>query len=208
MFISLGKIDRSINVHEVIDMSRNGKAANKNKRTQINDNSPHATYKVARLDDLDSLDLTIVIELSKNAYISSSEIAKKSKAPLSTVQRRRQRLEGRLLQLKYTLDLANMGWRTANLSLSVSGGRSSEIADSILQQFKRNIMNVDVVIGNPHVNVEAKVFFRTTQELYELLEAIKALPNVGDVSYSELVLKSGSNESEMIGLFFAKHQDK
>jgi DNA-binding Lrp family transcriptional regulator len=52
-----------------------------------------------------SLDVRIIEELLNDAYVSSTDISKKHKAPLSTVQRRRKFLEDTLLTRRYEISL-------------------------------------------------------------------------------------------------------
>jgi DNA-binding Lrp family transcriptional regulator len=169
----------------------------------------HPDYKVRKADDLDKKDFLIVKELIKDASLSSTAISNKYHMPLSTVQRRLQRLlESGPLTMKYSLDLGSIGWRIANLFISARNGNSEKIATLILEKFKRNIMSTSVEIGNPVGNVVAQAYFRTTEELHILLDNIKQLPEVKDVAFSELVKVVGSNESTMMDRFFDKHENR
>ena len=60
----------------------------------------------------DSIDINIIRELLTRADIRSVDIASKYKIPLSTIQRRRKRLEDSILEKKFLLDITKRGLRT------------------------------------------------------------------------------------------------
>ena len=62
---------------------------------------------------LDSLNAKIIKELVSNPNVRSVTIASKYKAPLSTVQRRKARLENSILKKNYQINTRELGWRTA-----------------------------------------------------------------------------------------------
>src|ERR671925_154168 len=76
----------------------------------------------------DDLNIKIVAELINNPDISSTDIAAKYGIPLSTIQRRRVKLEESVLSKAYNLDVRELGWRTADLLISVEKGKAEETA--------------------------------------------------------------------------------
>src|SRR5262245_49105666 len=70
---------------------------------------------------LDSLDLEIVDELLDDANASSSDIARKYGVPLSTVQRRRTKLERTLLIKDYSINTQMHNWRSGEIFVKVDG---------------------------------------------------------------------------------------
>src|SRR5688500_974372 len=53
----------------------------------------------------DSLDINIIKELLTNSNVRTADIAARYKIPLSTIQRRRARIENSILEKKYHLDI-------------------------------------------------------------------------------------------------------
>jgi hypothetical protein len=76
---------------------------------------------------LGSLDAKIIGELLNDAFISSTDISKKHRAPLSTVQRRRRYLENTILTRRYEIDLRKQGFRIGELSVHPQDGSGKEI---------------------------------------------------------------------------------
>jgi hypothetical protein len=70
------------------------------KRNNVSDNGSHE-YALS----LDALNVAIIKEMMNNADIRSATLAQKYRSPLSTVQRRRTRLERTLLKKNITWTL-------------------------------------------------------------------------------------------------------
>lgn len=153
---------------------------------------------------LDSLNAKIIKELVSNPNVRSVTIASKYKAPLSTVQRRKARLENSILKKNYQINTRELGWRIADLFLSVEKGRSEELAKKILDSNGNNniILNTSLRIGNPEINVSAQVLYKGSEELLEIIESVKAIPYVKNVDWSETVKVVGSNNIGMLERLF------
>jgi hypothetical protein len=61
--------------------------------------------------------------------------------------------------MNYQINTREMGWRTADLFLSVEEDRSKELAKKILDSNGNNniILNTSLRIGDPEINVSAQV---------------------------------------------------
>lgn len=153
---------------------------------------------------LDSLNAKIIKELVSNPNVRSVTIASKYKAPLSTVQRRKARLENSILKKNYQINTRELGWRTADLFLSVEKGRSEELAKKILDSNGNNniILNTSLRIGDPEINVSAQVLYKGSEELLEIIESVKAIPYVKNVDWSETVKVVGNNNIGMLERLF------
>ncbi|MGA8911354.1 MAG: Lrp/AsnC family transcriptional regulator [Nitrososphaeraceae archaeon] len=153
---------------------------------------------------LDSLNAKIIKELVSNPNVRSVTIASKYKAPLSTVQRRKARLENSILKKNYQINTRELGWRTADLFLSVEKGRSEELAKKILDSNGNNniILNTSLRIGDPEINVSAQVLYKGSEELLEIIESVKAMPYVKNVDWSETVKVVGNNNIGMLERLF------
>src|SRR5215510_5388117 len=65
--------------------------------------------------------------LASSGRISSLALSRKLEIPLTTIQRRRKRLESEFLEVDYSLRLDKLGWRNADLLISTSRGAASSI---------------------------------------------------------------------------------
>ena len=64
---------------------------------------------------IDALDTKIIRELLENSSLSSAYLAKKLGIRLSTVQRRKTRLERLVLSMNYEVNIQELGWRNAEI---------------------------------------------------------------------------------------------
>ena len=150
----------------------------------------------------DDLNIKIVRELVNNPDISSTDIAEKYGIPLSTIQRRRAKLEGSILNKAYTLDIRQLGWRTADLLISVEKGKAEETAQKLLESNKVNVIVASLRIGHPQVDIMADVFYRDSIELHSLTEKVKAMPYVTYVEWAEIVKVVGNNFGSILDKVF------
>jgi DNA-binding Lrp family transcriptional regulator len=155
--------------------------------------------KLNRFDlfTLDSINLKIIVELITNGDVKSSEIAAKLKVPLSTIQRRRTRIEKSLLKKSYKMDLKFLGNRTALVFIDVQGGKAKEIGEELLRKYDKNVVNASTRINSSN-NLCLKVIYYGSEELHYLLEEIKAISSITKVDWSEEVMLIGDNISEII----------
>ena len=79
--------------------------------------------------------------------------------------------------------------------MSVEEGRSEELAKKILDTNGNNniILNTSVRIGNPEINLSAQVLYKSSEELLEIIESVKAISYVKNVDRSETVKVVGNN---------------
>lgn len=151
----------------------------------------------------DDLNIKIVTELINNPDISSTDIAAKYGIPLSTIQRRRVKLEESVLSKAYNLDVRKLGWRTADLLISVEKGKAEETAQKLLENNKVNVIMASLRIGNPQVDIMADVFYRDSIELHTLTEKVKSMPYVKYVEWAEVVKVVGSNSRSILDKVFS-----
>jgi hypothetical protein len=120
--------------------------------------------------------------------------------PHSTIHRRRAILERTLLLRTYEVEIREFGWRTEDLFITVGNGTSEKIAEALLSD--ANVISTSVMVGNPEVNVAAKIYYKSTEELYGLVERTRRMPNVTDVEWSEKVRVYDKRQDVMIGAVF------
>ena len=160
--------------------------------------SPKQVLKV-----LDNINIKIVSELVRQPDMSSLALSKKLDIPLSTLQRRRARIEKDMLKKTYTLNYKAFGARVGDLIVNVDKGKSDEVAQNILRKYKNNVVYCHTRIDLVH-SVLAHVIYKNTEDLYYLIEDIKGMEYVNGISWSEMVNMIGDNNSEVMSAFFSK----
>ena len=151
----------------------------------------------------DALNIKIVRELIRNPDISSTEISRKYRTPLSTIQRRRAKLEESIIRKSYNLDIRKLGWRMADLLITVEKGKAEETAHKLLESNKVTVIVASLRIGDPRVDIMADVFYRDSIELHDLTERVKAMPFVTYVEWAEVVKVVGDNFESIVDKLFA-----
>jgi DNA-binding Lrp family transcriptional regulator len=146
---------------------------------------------------IDRINLKIIDELISNGDIKSSEIAEKLKIPLSTIQRRRTRIEKSILKKKYQMDLTQLGYRTAQIFVDVQKGKAKETGEELIKKYNRNIVSASTRINSSN-NLCLEVVYNGSDELHYLLEEIKSIPLADKVDWSEQVTMIGDNMSLII----------
>ena len=154
---------------------------------------------------IEPLNIKIMRELINNPDLSSTDIATKYHMPLSTIQRRRTKLERSILKKTYLIDINELGWRTADILIAVEKGKSEQVAGQILQNEKDSVISTSLRIGHPQIDLTAKAVYRDSESLHRLVERIKALPFVTFVEWSEEVKVIGNNYLEIIDLVFSSY---
>jgi DNA-binding Lrp family transcriptional regulator len=169
---------------------------------------------------LDKKDFKILNEMLANPDVTSLDISKRLKMPLSTVQRRRTAIErSSIVRKSYELDAKQFGWRTADLLISVEKGDCVDIANRLLTEnigigpssdISKTIDKADntspgprviessLRIGDPVVNVVARMVYKSSDELFHIIQEIKKMPNIVRVEWSEIVKVVGRNNALML----------
>jgi hypothetical protein len=83
-----------------------------------------------------NINIKIVSELVRQPDISSLALSKKLDIPLSTLQRRRARIEKAILKKTYTFNYKGFGGRIGDLIVNVDKGKSDQVAQSIIKIIK------------------------------------------------------------------------
>jgi DNA-binding Lrp family transcriptional regulator len=132
--------------------------------------------------------------LSSTGGVSSLTLSKELDIPLSTVQRRRKRLEANLLEMSYTLKVERFGWRTATLFVSTRNGMTAAVGKEILS-WKEIVTCVSRTMGENSIDLKADIVFKDNEELAETIGRIKAIEGVERVSWSEQIKTIGQNNN-------------
>ncbi len=136
---------------------------------------------------LSSADKKIIHHLfSSEGHVTSLTLAKELDIPLSTIQRRRKRLESNLIERNYSLRVERLGYRAATLFISTSDGKTAAVGKEILDM-DQMVTCVTKTLGENAMDLKADVIFKTNAELLSLIERIKATDGVRDISWSESI---------------------
>ena len=153
---------------------------------------------------LGSLDAKIIEELLSDAFISSTDISKKHKAPLSTVQRRRRHLENTILTRRYEIDLKKQGFRIGEMTIIPENGASKEIISGIFSKYANYILSVTVKIDGA-IMLTVSVYFKTTTEIHDIMTGVLSMPGVDQVKFAETV-EIIRNKRNQIGKIVARSE--
>ena len=102
-------------------------------------------------------------------------------------------MEKYFLQFPYTLNLKNLGYRRVDLLIYTGGGNTLAIAKKLLEHDE--VFYVGRSIGEHTIDLRAEVIIGDNSELLDLLEEVKAMPDVKDVILSEIVQVVGRKRS-------------
>lgn len=152
---------------------------------------PKGTAKV--ITDLTPLDKGIIFALLRSqGNATSLSLSEELAAPMSTVQRRRQRLEESLLEQSCSLKVDKFGWGTAIIFVSINGRTIASVAEEILKMDDM-VTLVTQMVGAGSMDLKVDVLFKSRPQLQSLLERIKSISNVNDIVWSEPVRVLGKN---------------
>lgn len=168
----------------------------------VNDDQNNTKFYDA-LKIIDNINLKIIEELVLDPGQSSSSLAGKLQIPLSSLQRRRSKLEKTVLTKSYNINLRSIGGKIGEVVINVEKGKSREVAKQILKRFKNNVMNVSTRINAEH-NISAQIMYNDTAELHTLLEDIKSMSFITNLQWSEIVETIGDNKLAVMGVFFSR----
>jgi DNA-binding Lrp family transcriptional regulator len=145
-------------------------------------------------DSLSEVDKTILKDLlSPNGRKSSLSLANGLGIPLTTIQRRRKRLEKEFLESNYSLNLDKFGWRRVDFFISTKNGKNDDVA---IDLFGLNeVTFVGKSIGAHTIDLRAETIIKGNEQLLDLLEKIKGMGGVTDAIWSEIVKVIGKKRS-------------
>jgi DNA-binding Lrp family transcriptional regulator len=131
------------------------------------------------VDDLDQKLLELILKGYEN-----KKIATEVKTPLSTIQRRIKKItENQYISRKNELNYKKLGLRKGFLQILLKGDQSGEVVKK-LAEFE-GITAISEVTGN--FDILCICVFKDTDDLFRLLENIKTIERVHEVSWSEEV---------------------
>lgn len=133
------------------------------------------------------------ILLSPNGQKSTKSISAKLGIPVTTVRRRRKRLEDKFLKLNYVLDIEKFGWRRVDFFISIRNGMVNAVAKKLMEL--NDVTYVGKSIGEHTIDLRVETIVKDNSALLDLLEQIKGMEGVKDVVWSEIVSVVGKKIS-------------
>jgi DNA-binding Lrp family transcriptional regulator len=123
--------------------------------------------------------------LNSGGRVSSSELSRQLKVSINSVREQRKRLEKTWIIKHYSLDPTKFGWRQIDLLICSSAGATMNLGKAMLK--RKEVRDVCRMIGEPKIDLRAKVFVKDNRELLNLIEKIKTMKGVTDVVWTEVV---------------------
>ena len=154
---------------------------------------------VAQIDKpdigLSQLDRKILkILLAPNGHLTSTKsISTKLEIPVTTIRRRRRRLESKFLKMQYVLDIEKFGWRRIDFFISIRNGLVNDVAKKLMDL--NDVTYVGKSIGEHTIDLRVESIVKDNVVLLDLLEQIKGMEGVRDAVWSEIVNVVGSKIS-------------
>ena len=125
------------------------------------------------------------ILLSPDDGKSTKSMSTKLEIPVTTVRRRRKRLERNFLKMHYVLDIERFGWRRVDFFISIRHGMINTVATKLMAL--NDVTYVGKSIGEHTIDLRVESIVKDNNVLLDLLEKIKEMEGVEDVVWSEIV---------------------
>jgi len=154
--------------------------------------SRQANKKETNVSDLDRKLLKILL-LPNGDLKSSKSLSLKLGLPITTVRRRRKRLESKFLKLHYVLDIEKFGWKRVDFFISIRNGMVNAVANKLLDSDE--VTYIGKSIGEHTIDLRVETIVRDNASILDILEKIKAKDGVQDVVWSEIVSVVGKKIS-------------
>ena len=139
------------------------------------------------------------ILLTPNGRLKSTKsISTKLGLPITTVRRRRKRLEDKFLKVQYVLDIEKFGWRRIDFFISIRNGLVNGVANKLMEL--NDVTYVGKSIGEHTIDLRVETILKDNVVLLDLLEQIKGMEGVKDVVWSEIVNVVGRKISVPISI--------
>jgi len=137
--------------------------------------SRQANKKETNVSDLDRKLLKILL-LPNGDLKSSKSLSSKLGIPITTVRRRRKRLESKFLKLHYVLDIEKFGWKRVDFFISIRNGMVNAVANKLLDSDE--VTYVGKSIGEHTIDLRVETIVRDNASILDILEKIKAMDGV------------------------------
>jgi DNA-binding Lrp family transcriptional regulator len=131
--------------------------------------------------------------LSPNENKASVYMSRKLEISMTTLQRRRKRLEKEFLEEDCTFLLKKFGWRRVDFFISTSDGKTDALANDLLSM--NQVTAVEKSIGEHTIDLRVETIVKDNHQLLDILEKLKAMDGIRDAIWSEIVETVGNKMS-------------
>jgi len=138
------------------------------------------------LSAIDKKILRAILESKGNP--SSLQLSRALDIPISTVQRRRRRLEEEFVHESYGLRYEKFGKRLVTFIVSYGAGNKNSVADEILGLEK--VVTVSRVFGD-NADLKVEALLEGNREFMEMSEKIRAIHGIQKISWFESLEELG-----------------
>lgn len=116
--------------------------------------------------------------------VSSVALSKELDIPFTTLQRRKKKLEEKLIETNYSIRIEELGWKRATLLVSTSKCDPVAIGKEILK-LNKFIVSVRKIIGSIDRDLAIEVIFKMSNDIVKIIEQIKLVSGIEQVSWIE-----------------------
>ncbi len=116
---------------------------------------------------------------------SSRTLSAKLGLPITTIRRRRKRLESIFLKIHYVLDIEKFGWKRVDFFISIRNGMVNAVAKKLLDI--NEVTYVAKSIGEHTIDLRIETIVKDNASILDLLEKIKAMDGLREVVWNEIV---------------------
>ena len=134
--------------------------------------------------------------VTSRSRVSSLTLSRTLEIPLTTVQRRRKRLESEYVETMHSMRLDIFGWRLGQLLISTKSGMTKSIGRQLLAFAQ--VISVTRSIGEHTIDLCVEIVFKDNKELVALIDQIKAMDEVKDVIWTEKIETLGRNDDALV----------
>ena len=120
-------------------------------------------------------------------------MSRKLEISMTTLQRRRKRLEKEFLEEDCTFLLKKFGWRRVDFFISTSDGKTDALANDLLSM--NQVTAVEKSIGEHTIDLRVETIVKDNHQLLDILEKLKAMDGIRDAIWSEIVETVGNKMS-------------
>jgi DNA-binding Lrp family transcriptional regulator len=154
---------------------------------------------------LDKINIEILRNIFRNPDIKSSEISEKIDIPLSTIQRRRGRIENSaVLKKSFVIDFHRLGMRVADLLIKITKGDIETIVSEIVKQHSKSILEITVRLGQPDINIVVRIAYKDNDEIYEIMRTFNTIEHLESIQWSEILKEVTIDRHGLIENLFSR----
>ena len=128
--------------------------------------------------------------LDSDGRVTTNELSQRFRTSARSISSARKRLEENYIARQYSLDPTKFGWHQIDLLIHTDGGKTMYVGKVLLKL--KEVTYVARMIGEHSIDLHAQVIVKDYKDLLNLIEGIKAIDEVREVIWSEIVQTIGT----------------